>query len=105
MYLYFILCIAIAFEVFGTMLLPLANNFTKLLPSIILIISYCISFYFLSFLSNKLPLTIIYASWSGMGMFFVSILSYFIYKQTMNWQIGLGLILIFTGVVLVNIFK
>tara|TARA_B100000579_G_C22176296_1_gene551987 strand:- start:93 stop:410 length:318 start_codon:yes stop_codon:yes gene_type:complete len=105
MYLYLILFIAIAFEVIGTMLLPLANNFTKIVPSIILLISYSISFYLLSFLSNKLSLVIIYASWSGMGIFFVSVLSYFIYKQTMNWQIGLGLIFIVIGVFLVNAFK
>lgn len=105
MYLYSILFVAIAFEVAGTMLLPVSQNFTKVLPSAVLLIFYGISFYLLSFLTQKLPLAIIYSSWAGMGVFSVTILSYFLYKQTINWQTVLGLVLIVVGVILVNINK
>ena len=105
MYLYLILFIAIAFEVFGTMLLPASQNFTKIYPSLLLLISYGISIYLLSFLSQKLSLAIIYSSWAGMGVFFIALLSFYIYKQVLNWQIILGLFLIVSGVILVNIFK
>ena len=105
MNLYLILIAAIAFEVFGTMLLPVSQNFTKVLPSIILLISYGLSFYLLSFLSQKLSLALIYATWAGMGVFSIAILSYFFYKQTLNWQSIMGLFLIVVGVVLVNIYK
>jgi small multidrug resistance pump len=44
MNLYLILFVAIAFEVFGTMLLPASQNFTKAFPSIVSLISYGISF-------------------------------------------------------------
>ena len=76
MNLYLILFVAIAFEVLGTMLLPASQNFTKALPSIILLISYGISFYLLSILSQRLSLAIIYASWAGMGVFSIALLSY-----------------------------
>ncbi len=96
---------AIFFEVFGTMLLPASQNFTKILPTIVLLISYSISFYFLAIVSQKLPLSIVYASWSGAGIFTVAILSYFFYKQSLNWQTIAGLFLIVVGVTIVNIYR
>ena len=105
MNLYLILFVAIAFEVFGTMLLPASQNFTKALPSIILLISYGISFYLLSILSQRLSLAIIYASWAGMGVFSIALLSYIFYKQTLNWQSVIGLFLIVVGVTVVNVYK
>jgi small multidrug resistance pump len=105
MNLYLILFVAIAFEVLGTMLLPASQNFTKGLPSIILLISYGISFYLLSILSQRLSLAIIYASWAGMGVFSIALLSYIFYKQTLNWQSVIGLFLIVVGVTVVNVYK
>ena len=105
MQLYIILFFAIVFEVLGTMLLPASQNFTKLLPASILLVSYGASFYFLALVSQKLPLAIIYASWAGLGVFSVAILSYFFYKQTLNWQSIIGLFLIIIGVTVVNLYK
>ena len=100
-----ILFTAIAFEVLGTMLLPMSQNFTKTLPTTLLLASYGVSFYLLAFLSQKLPLAIIYSSWAGIGILSITILSFFFYKQTVNWQVILGLFLIVSGVILVNIYK
>jgi len=105
MNLYLVLIAAIAFEVFGTMLLPVSQNFTKVLPSTVLLVSYGLSFYLLSFLSQKLSLALIYATWAGMGVFSIALFSYFFYKQTLNWQSIIGLCLIIVGVVLVNFYK
>ena len=105
MQLYIILFFAILFEVLGTMLLPASQNFTKLLPTSILLLSYGASFYFLALVSQKLPLAIIYTSWAGLGVFSVAMLSYFFYKQTLNWQTIIGLFLIIIGVTVVNLYK
>ena len=102
---YLILFGAIAFEVLGTMLLPASNNFTKPIPTIVLLGAYGTSFYFLALVSQKLPLSVVYASWAGLGVFSVAILSYFFYKQALNWQAILGLFLIVIGVTLVNVYK
>ena len=102
---YLTLFAAIVFEVIGTMLLPASNNFTKPLPSFVLLLSYGISFYFLSIVSQKLPLSVVYASWAGLGVFSVAILSYLFYKQPLNLPTIIGLFLIVVGVVLVNVFK
>jgi small multidrug resistance pump len=102
---YIVLFLAIIFEVMGTMLLPVSQNFTKLLPSSILLFSYGISFYFLAVVTQKLPLSVVYATWSGMGVFTVALLSYVFYKQTLSWQSIVGLFLIVVGVTIVNIYK
>ena len=97
MNIYIMLFAAIACEVLGTMLLPASQNFSKLLPTTILLISYGSSFYLLALLSQKLPLAIIYASWAGLGVFSVALLSAIFYKQTLNWQTISGLFLIVIG--------
>ena len=102
---YFILLIAIFFEVAGTMLLPVTQNFTKILPTTCLSIFYLASFYLMTFVMDKLPIAIVYATWSGLGVFTIAILGYFFFKQTMTWQAILGLFFIVVGVVLVNTFS
>ena len=105
MNVYALLFIAIALEVVGTMLLPASQNFTKIAPTTVLLTSYGMSFYFLAIVSQKLPLSIVYASWSGIGIFSIAILSYIFYKQTLNWQTAAGLFLIVIGVTIVNLYK
>ena len=102
---YIALFIAIGFEVLGTMLLPATQNFTKLIPSSISVLSYGLSIYLLALLSQKLPLAIIYSSWAGLGVFSVALLSYIFYKQTLSWQTIIGLFLIVIGVTIVNLYK
>ncbi len=102
---YLFLLGAIAFEVLGTMLLPASKNFTKILPSAILAFSYLFSFYCLSLTVGKLPLSLVYSTWAGLGVFTVTLLSCFIYHQKISWQVVIGLFLIVTGVVIVNIYK
>ena len=101
---YLILTIAIFCEVGGTMLLPISQNFTKIIPTTILAVLYLSSFYLITFVVDKIPIAIVYATWSGLGVFTVAILGYFFFKQSLSWQAVLGLFLIVAGVVLVNSF-
>jgi len=96
---------AIFFEVSGTMLLPVTKNFTKPIPTIALAIFYLSAFYLLTFVVNKLPIAIVYATWSGLGIFTIAILGYIFFKQSLNWQSILGMFLIVAGVTLVNIYS
>ena len=105
MNVYLMLFAAIGMEVIGTMLLPASQNFTKIVPTSILLLSYGSSFYFLAIVSQKLPLSVVYASWSGIGIFSIAILSYIFYKQSLNWQTVFGLFLIVIGVTIVNLYK
>ena len=96
---------AIFCEVAGTMLLPTSNNFSKFMPTFALVILYLTAFYLLTFVVNKLPIAIVYATWSGLGIFTIAILGYIFFKQTLAWQSILGLFLIVIGVILVNTFS
>ena len=102
---YLFLFCAILCEVLGTMLLPITQNFTKLIPSSLLAVFYLTAFYLLTFVVNKLPIAIVYATWSGLGVFTIAILGYIFYKQALSWQAVLGLFLIVIGVILVNSFS
>ena len=101
---YIFLIAAIFCEVAGTMLLPVSQNFTKLVPTVALSVFYLTAFYLLTFVVNKLPIAIVYATWSGLGIFTIAILGYIFFKQTLAWQAVLGLFLIVVGVILVNSF-
>ena len=101
---YIILIFAIFFEVGGTMLLPVSQNFTKIVPTATLAVLYLSSFYLITFVVDKIPIAIVYAPWSGLGVFTVAILGYFFFKQSLSWQAIIGLFLIVLGVALVNSF-
>ena len=96
MVIYITLFAAVGFEVAGTMLLPLTQNFSKPLPSTLLLLFYLFSF-MLSLVTGKLPLSVIYASWAGLGVFSVAILSRDLW-EALNWQSVAGLLLIVVGV-------
>ena len=87
------------------MLLPISQNFTKILPTVALGIFYISALYLLTFVVTKLPIAIVYATWSGLGIFTISILGYIFFKQNLSWQAVLGLFLIIVGVILVNSFS
>ena len=101
---YLILIVAIFFEVGGTMLLPVSQNFTKIIPTLILAVLYLLSFYLITFVVDKIPIAIVYATWSGLGVFTVAILGYIFFKQSLSWQAVLGMFLIVIGVILINSF-
>ena len=102
---YFFLFVAIFCEVAGTMLLPTTQNFTKVIPTSIMAVCYLSALYFLTYVLDKLPIAVVYATWSGLGIFTIAIFGYFFFKQSLSWQVILGLFFIVVGVVLVNSFS
>ena len=96
---------AILCEVTGTMLLPISKNFTRPLITITLVLAYVTAFYLLTFALKEIPLAIAYATWAGMGIFLISVLGYFFYSESLQWQTVLGLALIAVGVAIVNAYK
>jgi|TARA_B110000263_G_C15080951_1_gene406277 small multidrug resistance pump len=95
---------AIIAEVCGTMLIPSTNQFTKVPNTVLMILLYVLSLWLLTFILKTVPLGIVYATWSALGIFAVAILSYVYLKQALTWQSVLGLILIANGVILVNLY-
>ncbi len=102
---YIFMLVAIFFEVTGTLLLPSTQNFTKIIPTAIAATCYLSALYCLTHVLHKIPIAIVYATWSGLGIFTIAIFGYIFFKQTLAWQAILGLFLIVAGVVLVNTFS
>ena len=102
---YIFMLIAIFCEVAGTLLLPSTQNFTKPIPTLIAAICYLSALYCLTHVLDKLPIAVVYATWSGLGIFTIAIFGYIFFKQNLSWQVILGLFFIVVGVVLVNSFS
>lgn len=102
---YIYLVIAIAAEVIATSALKASNEFTKLTPSIIVIVGYSTSFYFLALTLRYLPIGIAYAFWSGLGIILVTLVGLFVYHQTPDIPALIGMGLIISGVVVINLFS
>ena len=85
--------------------MPVSKNFTKPIISIILVLAYVMAFYLLTFALKEIPLAIAYATWAGMGVFLVTLLGYYFYSDSLQWQSLVGLLLIAIGVAIVNIYK
>ena len=87
------------------MLLPASQNFTKPFHTVMLAICYLAAFYLLTFAIRSIPVSIVYATWSGLVIFTIVIVSTLIFKQPISWPVVLGLFFIVASVVLVNLFS
>lgn len=97
--------IAIVAEVIGTSALKSAEGFTRLLPSVVVIISYAISFYLLSLTLRSIPVGVVYAVWSGVGIVLLALIGAFFFKQTLDTPAIIGVGLILAGVLVINLFS
>ncbi len=102
---YLFMFIAIFCEVAGTLLLPSTQNFTRIVPTVIAATCYLSALYCLTHVLHKIPIAIVYATWSGLGIFTIALFGYFFFKQSLSWQAVIGLFLIVAGVFLVNSFS
>lgn len=99
------LLIAIVAEVIATSALKAADGFTKLVPSLIVVAGYGVSFFFLSLTLKEIPVGISYAVWSGVGITLISLIGYFFYKQSLDAPALIGIGLIVCGVIVINLFS
>ncbi len=102
---YFWLIIAILSEVTASTALRATKGFTQLVPSIITVIGYVVSFYALSQTLATIKLGIAYAIWSGIGIILITILGFVVYKQKLDWPAIAGILLIIAGVVVIQLFS
>lgn len=99
------LTLAVGAEVVATSMLRAADGFTRLIPSVVVVIGYCVSFWALSQVVRMMPLGIAYAIWSGMGIVIFSAAAYFIYHQKLDLPAVIGMALIIAGVLVINLFS
>jgi len=102
---YLYLAIAIVCEVVGTSALKASEEFTRLVPSLIVIAGYGAAFYFMTLVLRTIPLGITYATWSGVGIVLVTIVGALLYKQSPDIPAIIGMGLIVSGVFVLHIFS
>ncbi len=99
------LLIAIFAEVLATSSLKSANGFTRLWPSVVVLLGYGVAFYCLSMALRTIPVGIAYAIWSGVGIILVSAVGWLVYGQKLDLPAILGVALILVGVLVINLFS
>ena len=102
---YVYLAIAIVAEVTATNALKSSQGFTKLVPSLIVVCGYGAAFYFLSLVLETISVGIAYAIWAGMGIVLVAIVAALVFKQIPDLPAIIGMALIISGVVVINVFS
>jgi len=103
--LYTVLVIAIVFEVLGTSAMQAAQHFTRLAPTVLMVVCYAVAFFFLSYTLRYIPVGIAYALWSGLGIVLISGVGYITFGQKLDLAAILGLALIIAGVLVLNLFS
>lgn len=102
---YVYLLIAVVAEVFATSALKLSDGFTKLWPSVVVVIGYSAAFYSLSLSLRTLSLSTAYASWCGLGIVLVALVQVFWFRNGIDLAGFVGLGLIIAGVLVVNLLS
>ena len=102
---YLYLGIAVAAEVIATSALKASDGFTRLLPSLVVVVGYGIAFYFLSLVLKTVPVGVAYAIWSGAGIVLISLVGWLWQGQTLDLPALAGMGLIVAGVLVIQLFS
>lgn len=104
MHYIYLICAVIA-ETIGTASMQASQQFTKPLPSLIVVISYGVSFYLLSLTLKFMPVGVVYAIWSGLGIVLIALIGLAVFGQKLDLPAVIGLGLIIAGVLVINLFS
>ena len=96
---WFLLALAILSEVVGTLALKMSNGFSILIPSIIVVVGYGTSLWFLALCLKSFDVGMAYAIWAGASTALVSIAGIFLFKEPMTAIKAVSLALVILGVV------
>lgn len=99
------LALAIGAEVIATSALKSAAGFTRLLPSIVVVLGYGAAFYFLSLTLKTIPVGVAYAIWSGAGIVLISTAAWLLYGQKLDAAAIIGMGLIVAGVLVIQLLS
>ena len=102
---YVFLAAALISEVIGTSALAASDQFSKLIPSVIVVIAYGLAFYFLGLTLKFMPVGIVYAIWAGLGIALIALVGWVLFGQTLDLAAIAGITLIVAGGVVINLFS
>lgn len=102
---YLYLIVAIIFETIGTSALQASQQFTRTGPTLVVIIAYAVSFYLLGLSLKYMPVGIVYAIWSGLGIVSITIIGFVVFGQRLDTPALIGLAMILGGVLVIHLFS
>ncbi|KIN72418.1 DMT family transporter [Sulfitobacter guttiformis] len=102
---YFILALAVVFETIGTTALKASEQFSRLGPSVIVVLAYGVSFYLLSITLKTIPVGVVYALWSGLGIISIATIGWLVFGQTLDLAAIVGMAMIIGGIAVIHLFS
>lgn len=99
------LALAIICEVIATSCLKASNEFTRLIPSLVVVTGYAAAFYFMTLTLRTLPIGITYAIWSGLGIVLITAVGAIWYRQVPDLAAIIGICLIIAGVFTIHLYS
>jgi small multidrug resistance pump len=96
---------AIIAEVAATSALKSSDGFTRLAPSLVVVLGYAIAFYFLALSLRFIPLGIAYAVWAGLGIVLIALIGWLVHGQALDVPAIAGMGLIIAGVAVMHLFS
>lgn len=102
---YVYLLIAVITETIGTASMQASEQFTRFWPSVLLVVAYGVSFYFMSLTLKYMQVSVVYAIWSGLGIVLIGFFGWVVFKQSLDFAAIAGMALIVAGVVIINVFS
>lgn len=102
---YLYLVVAIACETIGTTALQASQQFTRLWPSVLVVVGYGAAFYFMALTLRVMPVGVVYAIWSGLGVVMIAAIGYVVFGQKLDLPAVLGMCLIICGILVIHLFS
>ena len=99
------LALSIGSEITGTSMIKKTNSFSKLKPSILVVVAYCLCYFALTRAMGYIPVGVAYSLWCGFGIVGVTIVSMILYKQKPDFPAVLAMGLIISGGIIMNAFS
>ena len=100
-----LLGISILAEVVATSALKSSQGLTRLWPSLLAVLGYCLAFYLLSRVMEHLATGVVYAIWSGLGIVLISLVGWLWYGQRLDAAALMGMALIVAGVLVIQLLS
>lgn len=102
---YLILFAAVAAETIGTTALQASHQFTRLWPSLLVLVAYGVSFTLLGWALKFFPVGIAYAMWSGLGIVLIAVIGLVVFGQKLDLPAIAGIGLILAGILVIQLFS
>jgi len=102
MHPYALLGFAIFAEVIGTAALKVSDGMSKLGPVALVVVGYGLSFWLLSLTLITMPVGLVYAIWSGVGVGAIALIGQYFFGEVLTIGSVIGMAFIVLGIVILQ---